>query len=205
MRKFTIIGYSGHAYVICDAIRSTGDFIENYIDLNEKTINPFGLKYIGSEDVFKKKKLTNEYIVAIGNNRNRSIASKRLFDLTDKHPSIVKHSHSFVSPSASLGQGTFIASGVSINALAKIGDGSICNTACVIEHECQIGEYSHIAPGAVLAGFAEIGSFCFIGANSVIKQGVKIGNNVTVGAGAVIIRDIPSGQTVVGNPSRRIK
>ena len=43
-----------------------------------------------------------------------------------------------------------------------------------------------------------------IGSGAVILPGVTIGGNAIVGAGAVVVQDVPDGQTVVGNPARRI-
>ena len=41
MQEFIIIGYSGHAYVICNAIISNGNSPKNYIDFEKKEFNPY--------------------------------------------------------------------------------------------------------------------------------------------------------------------
>ena len=43
-----------------------------------------------------------------------------------------------------------------------------------------------------------------IGANATILPGVRLCRGCVVGAGAVVTKDVPAGQTVVGNPARKL-
>ncbi len=43
-----------------------------------------------------------------------------------------------------------------------------------------------------------------IGANATILPGVVVGEGAVVGAGSVVTRDVGDGETVVGNPARRL-
>lgn len=202
-----IIGYSGHAFVVIDILRSMNKSVMGYCENIEKSNNPFGLTYLGSEseenclELFK----TTDYFIGIGNNNIREKIQKKL---TNKYrlqaPINAIHSSSIIASSVKLRKGVMVAANATVNPLVRIGDGVILNTASIVDHECIIGNYSHICPGATLAGNVEVGNNCFIGANSVIKQGIKIGNNVTVGAGTVVIQNIPNNSRVVGNPQRFI-
>ena len=199
--KHTIIGYSGHAYVVIESARSIGISFDSYCDRQENNDNPYDLLYLGDESAELLK--NRNWFIGIGDNsiRERVFHTYRAWGacLTIIDPSAL------VSSSAQTGTGTFIARNVSVNALADIGTGVILNTSSVVEHECMIGDFSHIAPGAVLAGNVTVGKGSFIGANSVVKEGVNIGDNVIIGAGSVVIKDVPDGCTVVGNPGRIIK
>lgn len=207
MSQLGIIGYSGHAYVVCDIFTSQGQKVNVYFEEEEKSYNPFGLTFLGSErsneayNFFKKY----SYFIAIGNNEIREKVYNSIS--VENNRTLLKAIHliSVISPLAKIGKGTMIGSNVTINTLTEIGNGVICNTGCIIEHECQIGHFAHIAPGATLAGNVTIGERSFIGANSVVKQGIVIGKDVTVGAGTVVIKNIPDGATVVGNPGKIIK
>ncbi len=205
--KKVIIGYSGHAYSVCDALISNACSIHGYFDIEEKNKNPYNLKYLGKEYDKESLEILNNsnWFVAIGNNQLREKITNRLLDLGVKQPIVLKHSSSILSGKIEIGFGVLFSAGCIVNPMAKIMHGAICNTGSIVEHECTIGEYSHIAPGAVLAGNVKIGSRSFIGANAVIKEGVTIGHDVKVGAGSVIIRDIPNNKIVVGNPGRTIK
>lgn len=201
-----IIGYSGHAFVVIDILRSTNKKVIGYCDISEKRLNPYELKYLGKENSEPALKLISQYtyFTAIGDNTLRFSINKKITSATQKKPSLAIDQSSFISPSAKIDAGVMVGGGARINALSEINEGVICNTHCVVEHECFIGPYCHIAPGAVLCGNVSVGEFTFIGARSIIKQGINIGKNVIVGAGSVIINDIPDNSKVVGNPQRKI-
>jgi sugar O-acyltransferase (sialic acid O-acetyltransferase NeuD family) len=199
-----LIGYSGHAFVVCGILKAAGKKVTGYCDMAEKENNPFGLQYFGTENSETGLAAIKEhgYFIAVGDNRLRKkiydgLQRNKLASGNAKHPSAV------IDPSANIAaQGIMIAANVTINPLASIATGIICNTGCIIEHECVVGEFAHIGPGAVLCGNVRIGDGTFVGANAVIRQGVTVGKNVMIGAGAVVVRDVPDNVTVVGVPAK---
>lgn len=205
LSKNVIIGYSGHGYVVLEALKSNGIIVAAYCEKEEKTNNPFGLIYLGEErsiTTISELKFYNAYL-GIGNNSIRREIYQFFSEYNIIMPSVI-HSNAIVSTNVSIENGSVVMPGVVINAFAKIGKAVICNTSSTIEHECEIGDFAHIAPGAVLAGGVRVGANSFIGANSVVKEGVNIGENVIVGAGSVVIHDIPDHKKIVGNPTRFI-
>lgn len=201
-----IIGYSGHAFVLCGILNAAGKKVSAYFDIEKKENNPYKLEYLGKEtDRGAFEKILNvDFFISIGNNGIRkkiyeNFAAVQRFPVNAIHPSAI------IDPSVVLGKnGIMISAGVCINPLAKIGNGSICNTGCIIEHECIVGEFCHIGPGAVLCGNVLIGDGTFVGAAAVIRQDIRIGNNALIGAGAVVIKDVLENEVVAGNPSRQI-
>ena len=198
-----IIGYSGHAFVVCGILKAAGQPLSGYCDKEEKKLNPYGLPYFGTE--FSEPALAamkkNGCFIAIGDNLLRDtiyeqLSLKGIRSFNAIHPSAV------VDPLAQVAAGgVMIAANVSINPLAKIGMGVICNTGCIIEHECVVEDFAHIGPGAVLCGNVRVGRRSFVGANAVIRQGITIGDNATIGAGAVVVKNVPNNVTVVGVPA----
>lgn len=202
--RAAVIGYSGHSFVVIDALLSLNYNIEGYCEQREKENNPFDIQYLGSEQdpkILDKLKNTDVFL-GLGDNKLRSNIYLHLMENNINCPTL-KHIKAIVSPTVSIGKATIVMAGAIISAMAKVGQAVICNTSSVIEHECVIGDYTHIAPGAVLAGNVKVGEGSFIGANAVIKQGVTIGSNVTIGAGAVVIKDIGDGLTFFGNPAKK--
>lgn len=200
-----LIGYSGHAYVVIEAIDKKKYTVKGYFDFHELTQNPYKIPYLGNEhDDFFVSTVQNGYVFpSIGSNNTREKLI-HTFNERDVAQINIISSSAIVSETALLGKSVFIAHGAIINAQTQIGNGSIINTGSIIEHECKMGTCVHIAPGVVLAGNVSVGNRTFIGANTVVKQGVKIGQDVIIGAGSVIIRDIPDGKKIVGNPGREI-
>ena len=205
-KKCVVICYSGHSYVVIDALKSMNNVVTAYCDQKEKGVNPFDLEYIGMEQSPEGIKVLkeNDYFISVGDNSIRLSIYRTLKDLGLKEPINAIHQSSIIGSKVSLGNGVYIGPNAIINALAEIGTGSIINTSAVVEHECVIGDFAHIGPAATLAGNVEIGEGTFVGANAVIKQNVRIGNHVVIGAGSVIIKDIPDHSVVVGNPQRFI-
>lgn len=200
-----IIGYSGHAYVIIETALLAGVHIDGYCEVCEQSHNPYGLKYFGNESVESFGWKDNRfYIVGIGDNSIRKKIAMRISSNKGKFINII-HPSAQVSNTARIGEGNFFNINVVVNAMVTIGSQCILNTGCIVEHESVIGNVVHIGPGAVLAGNVTIGDCTFIGANAVIKQGIRIGNNVVIGAGAVVIKDVADGDTVAGNPAKKIK
>jgi len=200
MKDCIVIGYSGHAFVVVDALIESGWTLIGYCENEVKQLNPFELTYLGKDAV---ELLENKnWIVAIGDNSIREKIYEK-FMSTGSFVSVI-HPSATVAQLADIGRGSLVAAKAVINPAARVGKGVIINTAAVIEHECEVGDFSHIAPGAVLTGKVKVGKRSFIGANAVVKQQVCIGDDVIIGAGAVIIKDVPNGATVVGNPGRII-
>ena len=199
-----VIGYSGHAFVACGILKAAGQPITGYCDKEEKSYNPFGLKYFGSEHSNQALAAMKVHagFIAIGINSIRNgiyqeLVAKSVRFVNAIHPSAVIDTMAEIADSA-----VMIAANVTINPLAKIGTGVICNTGCIIEHECVVGDFAHIGPGAVLCGNVKIGKQSFIGANAVIRQGITIGENATIGAGSVVVKNVPDNATVVGVPAK---
>ena len=202
-----LIGYSGHSYVVHGIFDALGKKVTGYFDNEEKSTNPYQLKYLGketSQEAFAVLK-NDEFFIAIGDNAIRqkiyeNFAAQGCMPVNAVHPS------ASIDPRSILARhGIMISSHVSVNALSKIGNAVICNTGCIIEHECELGDFVHIGPGTVLCGNVTVGKGTFVGANSVVRQGVQIGKNCVIGAGAVVIKDVPDNTTVIGNPSRNLE
>ncbi len=201
-----IVGYSGHAFVVIEAVLANGLELVGYCEKTEKEFNPFSLKYLGVESeqaMFLKEYSDINFFLGIGDNLIRRKIAEGLS--TKANFLSICHPKSSVSTTAKIGKGCFISINAVVNSFAEIGDFCIINTNATVEHEVKLDKAVHIAPGTVLCGNVSVGENSFIGANSVVIPGIQIGKNVTIGAGSVVIRDVPDNVTLVGNPSKIIK
>ncbi|GAQ14825.1 2,3,4,5-tetrahydropyridine-2,6-dicarboxylate N-acetyltransferase [Myroides odoratimimus] len=201
-KDIVLVGYSGHGYVVYDAVLLGEQSITSYCDYAEVSFNPFNLEYIGNEgsDSFDWS-IDCDFALGLGDNKLRVKVGDYILS-KNKNLITVIHPKSIVSQYSTIGVGSFINVGAIINAFAKIGEMCIINSAAVVEHECVLAKGVHIAPGTVLAGNVSIGENSLIGANSVVRQGIKIGSNCTIGAGSVIVKDIADNSVVYGNPAK---
>ena len=205
-KQTIIVGYSGHGLVVADAAIISGLNLIGYCDLEEKTNNPFGIKFLGDEKNLESKYYGNnfQFIIGIGDNKIRTKIFKFLSDRSANIISII-HPKASVSIKSKVNSGTFISSNVSVNSMSKIGSNCILNTGSIIEHDCLILDNVHVGPAAVVLGNVKIGDGSFIGSGTIIKEGLIIGKNVIIGAGSLVLKNIPDNSLSYGRPSKIIK
>jgi len=206
--KLLVIGSSGHASVLVDAIELTGEYeIAGYADdtLSTGTVR-MGYPVLGGlKDAPRicAEQVISDVVVAIGDNWWRR---KVYLDLIEKCPnlrfSIVKHQSAIVASSAKISQGAAILAGSHVGPGSRVGEFCIVNTGSSIDHDCIMHDFSSIAPGVSTGGLVEIGECSAIGVGASISDRISIGGHTVVGTGAVVVRDIPDLVVAYGNPAR---
>ena len=94
-----LIGYSGHAFVVCGILQAAGKKVTGYCEKTQKDYNPFSLEYLGDEVAAIESLVKHPFFIAIGDNAIRekiflALASKNCLPINAIHPSAV------VDPSA---------------------------------------------------------------------------------------------------------
>lgn len=195
MKKLGIFGAGGHAKVVIEiAELNNVDNIYLYED-NKSRSSLFGysiLDNLSTED---------SCIIAVGSNKSRKYISEKLKNTFIK----LFHPNANISKRASLGTGTVVMAGASINSDVKIGKHCIINTNASIDHDCILSDFVHISPNVGLAGNVSIDEGTHIGIGANVIPNIKIGKWCIIGAGAIIISDVPDYSVIVGNPGRELK
>jgi len=194
-----LYGASGHAKVIIEILEKQGADIGGLIDTNPIIKGLLNYPVINSLE----KAVDNEaeIIIGIGDNLTR----KKVAESVQANFINAIHSSANISPRSTLGAGTVVMAGVSVNCSAVIGKHVILNTNCSVDHDCIIKDFVHVSPNVALAGNVFVDECAHIGIGASVIQGVKIGKWAVIGAGAVVIRDVPDYAVVVGNPGKVIK
>lgn len=193
MKKVVILGASGHAKVIADIIRASGDTIIAFLD--DDTSND-----VAGPISDYSKYADCEFVIGIGNAKIR----ERISQLPIKWYTAI-HPTSIISPSATIAEGTVVMPLSVINADAKIGKHCIVNTSAIVEHDNNIEDFVHISVGAKLGGTVSIGKSTWIGIGASVKNNISICSECMIGAGATVIEDINVQGTYVGTPAVQIK
>lgn len=219
-----LLGGGGHAVVVAEAWQRAGGQLAGFLDdhaaaplaaivlskdLSASAVAPRWLgplSLLASTETAKQALTGTPWIIALGDLRTRRGLLKHLHPLTSTGSippaASAIHPHASLSPSATIGLGTYIGPLAIVHSRAVVSMHAIINSGAIVEHDCHIGENSHIAPGAVLGGSVRVGHDTLIGLGSRVLPGVKVGDGCTIGAGAVVISDVPDGKTAVGVPGR---
>lgn len=108
----------------------------------------------------------------------------------------------WISPSAKLGTGLYLAHGSVVSSGAEIRNHSMLNFQVVVGHDAVIGSHCALNPGASIGGGVKIGDGCVLGANSFVFQGKSIGERSKIDALTYVDRDIPPGSIVSSRGGR---
>ena len=200
--KVIIIGSSGHAKVIIDALNKTAGnevigLIDDFRPIGETTL---GIPVIGKVDDIKiHKELNCSWIIGIGDNKQRHRIYSKLMELKLNYINVI-HPSAIMGSDVDLGVGNFIAAGSIINSGTRIGNHCIVNTGAQLDHDNTLGDFVSIAPKAALAGNVTVERGSYIGMGANILQKITVGRQTVIGAGSLVNRSIPRFKVAYGVP-----
>ena len=211
MYNIVVIGSSGHARVIIDAIERENRFrIAGIID----TFKPVGYSCLGYQvlgdelhlpDVIRERDIHGG-IIAIGDNWVRHEVADRIRSTAPGFAFITAiHPSAQVARSARVGAGTVVMPGAIISANADVGEFCIVNTKASIDHDGAMGAFSSFAPGVTAGGEVTIKPFAAVLLGANIIHSISIGEHSVVGAGSLVLRDVPDRVVAYGLPARVIR
>ena len=173
MRKFAILGASGHGKVVADTAFSIGFSDIQFFDDARPEKNSVGIWSVkGSTDDLMSSIADFEGVaVGIGNNNIRLNKQKMLKKYGAPLLSLI-HPFSNLSSFSQVGKGTVLLAGSIVNVGSVLGEAIIVNTGATVDHDCLLSDGVHIAPGAHLSGNVCIGECSWIGIGACITQGI---------------------------------
>jgi sugar O-acyltransferase (sialic acid O-acetyltransferase NeuD family) len=211
MDNIVLIGSSGHAKVIIDIVQQEGKYnitglLDRFRDVGEKTI---GYPVLGQEEdlpELMKAHALEGAIVAIGDNYVRSKVAARIKELCPDLPFVSAiHPSASIATEVSLGDGTVVMAGVSINPCCSIGRFCILNTNSSLDHDSVMEDFASLAPGATTGGNCRIGQYSAISIGAVLSNGIHIGEQTVIGSGSLVTKSIESFVVAYGSPAKAIR
>ncbi|MAZ66490.1 MAG: transferase [Kangiellaceae bacterium] len=211
MKNICIIGSSGHAGAAIDVIEKEGRYcitglIDRFREPNEVV---HGYPILGSEDNLPE--LCNSLalygvFVAIGDNLVRSRVVEYIKNSCPSLPFITAvHPSSSLAKNVTVGDGTIVMSGVSVNAGCTIGESCILNTGASLDHDSTMKDFSSIAPGVVTGGNCVIGQASAICIGATLVHNVHIGDNSIIGAASLVLDSMGPYVIAYGSPAKVIR
>ena len=167
MADWVIFGGGGHARVVADAIKLTGENVIAYFDDNKSLafINDIPV-YPYNENIAMRASI----IVGIGNNELRRNISKRI---AHSFKTVI-HPKAIIAGDVIIGEGSVILAGAVIQSGAVIGRHVVINANVTIDHDAQIGDYCSIYPNAYIGGEARIGAGVTVNACTAVARLTQI-------------------------------
>lgn len=205
-----IIGAGGLGRAALDIFNSNNVVVYGFLDdnpeLKGKEIGEITVLGASDEDQYLNIiGKSCEAFIAIDDNRYRKKLVKTLNEQRKVQPVNAVHVKAYIAPSASIGHGNFVNSGVSIGAEAKVGNHCIINSNAVIDYTAEIGDFVQIGSGSLINACVRIENEAFIGSGVTVVTGVKIGKGARIGAGSVVVTEVGEGETFFGNPAKKIE
>lgn len=209
--RVVVVGTSGHAGVVIDAIERAGGrrvagLVDSFRAAGEQA---HGYPVIGPEDAlpaFLAREGDCALVVAIGDNFQRRRMTARLRELVpgSRFATLV-HPRACVSPRATLGEGVVVLAGAIVGAGASVAEGGLLNTAASLDHDCRMAPFASLGPRATAGGNVRIGECSAIAIGATVLHGRQVGEHAVIGAGAVVLGDMPERCVAYGVPARIIR
>ena len=197
-----VLGDGGHAASVAEAAESAGFTVAGFI---ETAAEPAAMERlisrIGELD-FKSTALA----IGVGTNFARAaihVAVSSEFPGAS-FPSIV-HQTAWLSPSAEIADGVTLLAHSSVGPNASLGLGSLVNTGASLDHDGELGDFASLGPGARTGGNVAVGRRTMIGLQAGILQGRTVGEDSVVGAQSLVLEDIPALSVGIGSPCRVVR
>ncbi|MDP5027665.1 MAG: NeuD/PglB/VioB family sugar acetyltransferase [Flavobacterium sp.] len=206
MKKLIIIGAGSVGKFIAYNIDSFQDsfsivgFVDD--DATKQGQIIVGFPVLGSLDLLKEYS-GKGYAVVVGiafpKIKNKII--DRFKDLDFEYPNFISN-NAWLSREVSVGIGSILYPGVSINYETIVGDFVVMNMNCAIGHNARIADFSSLAPGVNLGGYTSIGKRTDMGIGAATKQFITIGSDCVIGGQAMVVVNIKDNTTVKGIPAK---
>ncbi len=211
MDNIVIIGSSGHAKVIIDIVEQEGRHrIAGLLDRCRKVGGQtLGYRVLGQEEDLPQ--LTTRHtltgaIVAIGDNFIRSKVVAHVREVCPDIPWVTAiHPKACIAKDVSVGEGSVVMAGVTINPCCSIGRFCILNTNSSLDHDSVMEDFSSLAPCVATGGNCRIGGYSAVGIGAVLIHGIHIGEHTVIGAGSTALKNVDSFKVAYGTPAKVIR
>jgi len=164
--RLIILGSGGYGRVVADVAAQTGKYQEiAFLDDNSTAADVLGT----CASFLEHKNQDTEFYPAFGNNELRLKWLDKLVENRCRVATII-HPTAYVSPVATIGEGTVVLPRACVNTASEVKRGCIINMGAMVDHNCVIGEGCHICLGAVVKANNNLPACTKIEAGEVVER-----------------------------------
>lgn len=172
-----------------------GEQDDPQIVLEKQTIARYDDYELDKDDVFICSYISNE---------NRRKVYQVMNGKGAKFTNII-HPSANILRNVEVGEGNIIGAFSTLSANVSLGNMNIVQDHSNIGHDTKIGDNNHLYVGSILCGNNHISNCVSIYTGALIYPSIKIGDSSIVSAGSVVMRHVKEGQTVMGNPAKKVE
>ena len=151
MKSLLILGAGGFGHMIQETALMLGYEKTAFLDDAVKETDVIG-KCCDYESFLKEY---DTAVAALGDNNMRLYWTEKLMEAGYQVPAII-HPSAVVSPSAVIGNGSFIMQNAVVNTHTTVEHGVLINSGAVVDHDSFIGRGAHIGLGSVVKSNCKI-------------------------------------------------
>ncbi len=206
MKHLVIIGAGGYGREMFAAAREAVGFgtdfdVRGFLDARADALSSFSgyPPVVGDPETYVPQP-DDVFITALGDTAARRKCVASMESRGGGFISVV-HRLATVGPNVTVGEGSFIAPGVTLTADISVGRHAAVFHNSSVGHDSVLGDFSHVYAQCSLGGGVILGDGARIFPGSVVVPRRMIGENATVGAGSAVFLNVPAGKTVQGNPA----
>lgn len=206
--RIILVGASGHAGVIADAVERAGEHqIVGVVDRSRPPGSDFmGYPVLGRDTelcALAREHGADGALLGIGDNWIRGqLAERYRREMPALAFPAVVHPSAVLGRGVTLGHGTVVLAGAVVNGPTQIGRFCVIYTRASIDHDSVMDDGSSLAPGVSLGGRVHVGEYSAIGTGASSRHSVRIGAHTVVGVGTAVVGDLPDHVVAVGVPAR---
>jgi len=166
VRTLLILGAGGYGRTVADVASQLGRYAQiAFLDDGREGPDILGC----CADVFRFADEDTDVYPAFGNNANRVKWLNILVEHGLRVPTLV-HPRAYVSPTATIGDGTAVLPMAVVNTGTAVGKGCIINIGALVDHDCVLEDGVHLAPGAIVKAENRIPAGTKINSGEVIEN-----------------------------------
>lgn len=205
-----IFGAKGMGKVALDIFQSNNVVVYCFLDDDEKMhgVEVGDIAVLGNshdEEFLKYVGKKCAAFIASDDNKYKENLVEMLKSERKVMPVNAIHSHAYVSEFAFIGHGNMINTGAIVNSNAKLANHCILSAGAIVDFDAELDDYVQVGAGSIINSGAKVGKGAFVGSGVTIVSGIKIGKKARIGAGSVVISDVKDGETVFGNPAKKME
>lgn len=206
MRHLVIIGAGGFGRevygVAREAVGYGTDFdVKGYLDAKADALAGFeGYPPVIGDPASYEPAADDVFITALGSIAARRACAAAIARRGGRFVSVI-HRSVFLGPNVTVGDGCYLAPGVSLTADVRLGRHTDVFHNTSIGHDTTAGDFVHVYAQCAIGGGVRLEDGASVYPGSVVVPRRTIGAGAVVGAGSTVFLNVPPGTTVHGNPA----